>query len=47
MLLRILNGVLARLFAVAVAVQYNDQDPVRWMAVIAAGSPTRRSVSHA
>jgi hypothetical protein len=30
---RILNGVMALLFAVAVAVQYNDPDPIRWMAI--------------
>jgi hypothetical protein len=30
---RVLNGVMAALFALAVAVQYNDPDPVRWMAI--------------
>ena len=33
MAFRILNGLMAALFAVAVAVQYNDPDPVRWMAI--------------
>jgi tetrahydromethanopterin S-methyltransferase subunit E len=27
---RLLSGVMAALFAVAVAVQYNDPDPIRW-----------------
>jgi hypothetical protein len=30
---RALNGVMAALFALAVLVQYNDPDPVRWMAI--------------
>ena len=33
---RIVNGVMAVLFAVAVAVQYNDPDPIRWMALYGA-----------
>jgi hypothetical protein len=33
---RIVNGVMAVLFAVAVAVQYNDPDPIRWMAIYGA-----------
>ena len=32
-LLRIANGVMAVLFAFAAAVQYNDPDPLRWMAM--------------
>ena len=36
MLFRVVNGVMALLFAVAVAVQYNDPDPVRWMALYGA-----------
>jgi hypothetical protein len=32
-LFRLLNGVMAALFALAVAVQYNDPDPLRWMAI--------------
>lgn len=36
MAFRILNGVMALLFAVAVAVQYNDPDPARWMALYGA-----------
>jgi hypothetical protein len=35
-LFRIVNGVMAALFAVAVAVQYNDPDPIRWMAIYGA-----------
>jgi hypothetical protein len=35
-LFRVVNGVMALLFAVAVAVQYNDPDPLRWMAVYGA-----------
>jgi aminopeptidase N len=35
---RILNGVLALLFLFAVAVQYNDPDPVRWMAIYGAAA---------
>jgi hypothetical protein len=33
---RRLNGIMAALFALAVAVQYNDPDPVRWMAMYGA-----------
>jgi len=33
---RALNGLMAALFALAVAVQYNDPDPVRWMAIYGA-----------
>jgi hypothetical protein len=33
---RALNGLMAALFAVAVAVQYNDPDPLRWMALYGA-----------
>jgi hypothetical protein len=33
---RIINGVMALLFVVAVAVQYNDPDPSRWMAIYGA-----------
>ena len=36
MVFRILNGAMALLFAVAVAVQYNDPDPIRWMAIYGA-----------
>lgn len=36
MLFRVLNGVMAALFAVAVVVQYNDPDPARWMALYGA-----------
>ena len=36
MIFRILNGVMTLLFAVAVAVQYNDPDPLRWMAIYGA-----------
>lgn len=36
MLFRILNGVMAFLFALAVAVQYNDPDPIRWMLIYGA-----------
>jgi len=35
-LFRVVNGVMALLFAVAVAVQYNDPDPLRWMALYGA-----------
>ena len=31
MLFRTFNGAMAALFAFALAVQYNDTDPVRWM----------------
>jgi len=33
---RMLNGLMAVLFAVAVVVQFNDSDPLRWMAVYGA-----------
>jgi hypothetical protein len=33
---RLLNGLMAVLFAVAVAVQFNDPDPVRWVALYGA-----------
>ena len=33
---RLLNGLMAVLFAVAVVVQFNDPDPFRWVAVYAA-----------
>ena len=36
MAFRALNGLMAALFALAVAVQYNDPDPVRWMAIYGA-----------
>jgi Transmembrane family 220, helix len=36
MVFRALNGLMAALFALAVAVQYNDPDPVRWMAIYGA-----------
>ena len=36
LLFRVVNGVMALLFAVAVAVQYNDPDPLRWMALYGA-----------
>jgi hypothetical protein len=35
-MLRAVNAVMAALFAVAVAVQWNDPDPARWMAVYGA-----------
>lgn len=31
--LRVANGLMAALFLIAVAVQYNDPDPLRWMAI--------------
>src|SRR5205814_4416881 len=37
MLLRILDLVMAALFAVAMLVQYSDPDPIRWMAIYGAG----------
>ena len=37
MLFRVVNGLMAALFALAVAVQYNDPDPARWMAIYGAG----------
>ena len=33
MIVRTLNAVMAVLFAIAVAVQYNDPDPARWVAL--------------
>ena len=36
MIFRLLSGVMAALFAVAVAVQYNDPDPIQWMAIYGA-----------
>ena len=36
MVFRVLNGLRAALFALSVAVQYNDPDPVRWMAIYGA-----------
>ena len=33
---RILNAIMAALFGFAVAVQYNDPDPVRWMLIYGA-----------
>lgn len=36
MIFRILNALMVPLFALAVAVQYNDPDPVRWMAIYGA-----------
>lgn len=33
---RALNGLMAVLFAIAVVVQYNDPDPLRWMAIYSA-----------
>jgi hypothetical protein len=30
---KVLNGVMSVLFLVAVAVQHNDPDPIRWMAI--------------
>lgn len=35
-MLRILSGVMTLLFALAVAVQYNDPDPLGWMAIYGA-----------
>lgn len=37
-LLHVVNGLLLVLFAVAAAVQYNDPDPVTWMAIYGAGA---------
>jgi hypothetical protein len=37
---RILNGVMAALFAFAVLVQYNDPDPIRWIMVYGAACVT-------
>lgn len=34
--MRILNGIFAAFFALGVAVQYNDPDPIRWIAVYGA-----------
>src|SRR4030081_402167 len=36
MLFRIIAALMAALFFVAVAVQYNDPDPLRWMAIYGA-----------
>ena len=36
MIFRMLNAVMAALFALSVAVQYNDPDPLRWMAIYGA-----------
>jgi fructose-specific phosphotransferase system IIC component len=36
MIVRILNLVMTALFVLAVAVQYNDPDPIRWMAIYGA-----------
>ena len=36
MVFRIVNGIMALLFALSVAVQFNDPDPVRWMAIYGA-----------
>ena len=38
MLLRALNGFMALLFLFAAAVQYNDPDPLQWMAIYAAAA---------
>jgi hypothetical protein len=35
---RVLNGAMAALFAFAAAVQYNDPDPLRWMALYLAAA---------
>lgn len=37
-MLRALNGVMAALFALSAAVQFNDPDPLRWIAVYAAAA---------
>ena len=49
MLFRILNGVMAALFAFAVIVQHNDPDPLKWMAIYAAacGASAAHAVSGA
>lgn len=39
-MLRALNAVMAALFALAAAVQWNDPDPTRWMAVYGAACAT-------
>ena len=36
MVFRTLNGLMALLFAIAVVVQFNDPDPLRWMAIYGA-----------
>ncbi len=36
MIFRVANALMTALFAVAVAVQYNDPDPIRWMAIYGA-----------
>lgn len=38
MFFRLLSGVMAMLFALSVVVQYNDPDPVQWMAMYAAAA---------
>lgn len=38
MLLRIVSGLMALLFALAVAVQYNDPDAIQWMSIYAAAT---------
>lgn len=38
MILRIADGIMVPLFLFSVAVQYNDPDPVRWMAIYLAGA---------
>ncbi len=38
MLFRIVNYAMAALFLVAVALQYNDPDPIRWMAIYGAAA---------
>lgn len=38
MTFRVLSGLMAGLFALAVAVQYNDPDPGRWMALYGAAA---------
>jgi hypothetical protein len=36
--MRVLSGLMALLFLFSVAVQYNDPDPVRWMAIYGAAA---------
>jgi hypothetical protein len=38
MVFRVINGLMAGLFAIAVAVQYNDPDPARWMLLYGAAA---------
>lgn len=38
MVFRLLSGVMAALFALGAAVQYNDPDPWRWIAIYAAAA---------